>query len=412
MNPILNPFAPGAGTQPPELAGRNEILAKAEIALGRIKAGRSAKSQVLLGLRGVGKTVLLNRLDALATELSYLTVVLEAPEDRRLAEMLVPKLRTLLKQLSLVEKAKSVAKRALGVLRSFAGAFKVSAGDVEFGVQPEIGIADSGNLDVDLPELLLAVANAARLAERPIALFIDEVQYLSSGDLGALLASLHQVGQKGLPLILFGAGLPQLAALAGVAKSYAERLLDYPAVGPLPDEAAREAIQTPVTSEGVQIAEGALAMIVEKTGGYPYFLQEWGSHAWNAAEKSPITVKDVERATIEVLKDLDAGFFRVRLDRLTPREKDYLRAMAELGPGPHRSGEIAKALSLEVTAAGPLRNELIKKGMIFSPEHAQTAFTVPMFDDFMRRSVPNWIPSPAENSGAGRGKGKSKRKRK
>ena len=402
MDRILNPFAPGAGTQPPELAGRDQILENARVVLGRIKAGRSAKSQMLLGLRGVGKTVLLNRLDVLAEELHYLRVVLEAPEDRHLAEMLVPKLRSLLNQLSLVDKARAFARRGLGVLRAFAAAFKLSAGEYEFGVQSEVGVADSGSLDIDLPELLLAVAGAAKMADRPIAIFIDEVQYLSSGDLGALLASLHKIGQKGLPLVVFGAGLPQLAALAGVAKSYAERLLDYPEVGPLSEQAASDAIRKPVTSQGVQITDGALAMIVEKTHGYPYFLQEWGTHAWNEAAESPITADDVERATIKVLRGLDEGFFRVRVDRLTPRERDYLRAMAELGPGPHRSGTIAKTLSLGVTAAGPIRNELIKKGMIFSPKHGETAFTVPMFDDFLRRAMPAWAPNPAEVAGLAR----------
>ncbi len=407
MDPILNPFAPGAGTQPPELAGRDQILADAEVVLGRIKLGRSAKSQMLLGLRGVGKTVLLNRLDEIAADLGYHTIVLEAPEDRPLAEMLVPKLRSLLIQLSRVEKAKVVARRALAILRAFAGAFKVSAGDVEFGVQAEVGIADSGNLEADLPELLLAVARAAHLAERPVALFIDEVQYLSSSDLGALLASIHKVGQKGLPFVMFGAGLPQLAALAGVAKSYAERLLDYPGIGPLSDEAAREAIHAPLTSEGVQIDGEALTMIVETTKGYPYFLQEWGSHAWNAAKQSPIRSDDVSRATVDALQHLDSGFFRVRLDRLTPREKDYLRAMAELGPGPHRSGDIAKELAVKVTAAGPLRNDLIRKGMIFSQQHGETSFTVPMFDEFMRRSIPDWRPSHSGKPVPGKG-GKKK----
>jgi hypothetical protein len=199
---------------------------------------------------------------------------------------------------------------------------------------------------------------------------------------------------KGLPFVLFGAGLPQLAALAGEAKSYAERLFDYPEVGPLTEDAAREAIAAPVQREGVEIAEEALSVIVQKTKGYPYFLQEWGYHAWNAANASPITGDDAERATTQALQALDKGFFRVRLDRLTPREKEYMRAMAELGPGPHRSGEIAQKLLMDVTAAGPVRNGLIRKGMVYSPQHGDTAFTVPMFDQFMRRSMPDWAPSP------------------
>ena len=392
MNPSTNPFAPGAGTQPPELAGREEIISKATVAIERVKLGRPAKSQTLLGLRGVGKTVLLNRIAGVAEDHGYQSLMLEAPEDRRLAEMLVPPLRRMLFGLSRLEHAKEVAKRGLGVLRAFAQAFKVKVGDVEFTVEAETGTADSGSLESDLPELLLAVSTAAKAGGSAVALFIDEVQYLSETDLAALLVSVHKMSQKGLPFILFGAGLPQLAALAGEAKSYAERLLEYPEVGPLNDAAAREAIASPIQREGAAIEDGALDVIIEKTRGYPYFLQEWGHHTWNVASVSPITALDANKATGQALAELDKGFFRVRLDRLTPREKDYMRAMAELGPGPHRSGEIAEELKMDVTTAGPLRNGLIKKGMVYSPQHGDTAFTVPMFDEFMRRSMPDFIP--------------------
>jgi AAA ATPase domain len=397
MDRIRNPFAPGAGTRPPELAGRESIVNDAKVALGRVKIGRSARSQMLLGLRGVGKTVLLNHVATLADAENYMTVVLEAPEDRRLAEMLVPPLRSLLFKLSGAERTKVIATRALGVLRAFAGAFKVGAGDVEFSVKAETGSADSGNLESDLPEVFLAVADAAKAAQRPVALFIDEVQYLDGVDLSALITSIHKVAQKGLPFIVFGAGLPQLAALAGEAKSYAERLFEYPDVGPLRSEHAKEAIRTPVEREGVSITDSALDIITAKTRGYPYLLQEWGYHAWNEAQASPIRAADIERASTSVCEHLDRGFFRVRLDRLTPREKDYVRAMASLGPGPHRSGEIAEVLAMDVTTAGPLRNGLIKKGMIFSPQHGDTAFTVPMFDEFMVRSMPDWTPGASKD---------------
>jgi len=396
MDPTRNPFAPGAGTQPPELAGRASIIANATIALSRIKLGRAAQSQMLLGLRGVGKTVLLNRIAEIAEKDGYATVVLEAPEDRRLAEMLVPPLRSLLFRLSRVENAKDAARRGLGVLRAFASAFKVKVGDIEFGIQAETGTADSGTLESDLPELLLAVAAAAREARNAVALFVDEVQYLSGEDLGALIVSAHKMAQRSLPFIAFGAGLSQLAGLAGEAKSYSERLFEYPDVGPLAAEAAQDAIREPMRREGVNISEGALDRIVEKTRGYPYFLQEWGYHAWNVATSSPVTPEDAERATANALERLDKGFFRVRLDRLTPREKDYVRAMAALGPGPHRSGEIAQKLSMDVTTAGPLRNGVIKKGMVYSPQHGDTAFTVPVFDEFMRRSMPDWAPPGAQ----------------
>jgi hypothetical protein len=393
MDATKNPFAPGAGSQPPELAGREEILTAADVALARMKLARPARSEMLLGLRGVGKTVLLNRIDELADTKGYLTIVLEAPENRRLAEMLVPPLRSILFKLSRGEAAKQTASRALGVLRAFAGAFKVKVGDIEFSVAAETGTADSGSLESDLPELLLTVALAAKQGGAPVALLIDEVQYLAAEDLSALIVSVHKIVQKGLPFIVFGAGLPQLAALAGEAKSYAERLFDYPGVDRLSDDAAITAIREPIRHEGADITGDALDMIVSKTKGYPYFLQEWGYHTWNTAPASPITANDVERATSTVLTQLDNGFFRVRLDRLTRREKDYMRAMAELGPGPHRSGEIASMLGIDVTAAGPLRSGLVKKGMIYSRQHGDTAFTVPMFDEFMCRSMPDWDPT-------------------
>ena len=357
-----------------------------------------ARSQLLLGLRGVGKTVLLNRIADLAEQDQYQAVMLEAPEGRRLAEMLVPPLRQLLFRLSRIERARVVARRGLGVLRSFAAAFKLKVGDVEFTVEPEAGAADSGVLETDLPEVLLATSAAAREVGSGIALFLDELQYLSRDDLAALIVSLHKLSQKGLPFVLFGAGLPQLAGLAGEAKSYAERLLDYLEVGALDAQAASEAIAAPVRREGAEITADALATIVAKTSGYPYFLQEWGSQAWNVAASSSITAADADAATARALEALDRGFFRVRLDRLTPREKDYVRAMSELGPGPHRSGEIAQQLGLDVTTAGSLRDKLLKKGMVYSPQHGDTAFTVPMFDQFMRRTMPEWTPAAADGS--------------
>lgn len=387
MDPRLNPYAPGAGTRPPELAGRGQILEQASVALARVKGGRLAKGQMLLGLRGVGKTVLLNQVEVLAEEEGVRPILIEAPEGRALPELLVPHLRRLLLRLDRGERVYAEVKRALRTLRSFAAAFKVSVGDLEFGVDPEFGSADSGDLELDLADLLRAVAEAAAHRETAIALLLDEVQYLSERDLGALIVALHKLTQRSLPVVFFGAGLPQLAGLAGEAKSYAERLFDYPSIGPLDDPDAREALRAPAQREGVDYEDAALAEIVRRTQGYPYFLQEWGKHAWNAATSSPITQADAERATQRAIQQLDEGFFRVRLDRLTPREKDYLRAMAELGPGPHRSGEIAEKMGVKVQSVGPLRANLIGKGMIYSPAHGDTAFTVPMFDEFMRRTM-------------------------
>ncbi len=390
MDPLHNPFSPGAGAPPPELAGRDEILETARIALHRIRAGRHERSQILLGLRCVGKTVLLNRIADVAEELRFQVVSLEAPEGQRLAAYLAPALKSVLMRLDRVEKAKESVSRAVGALRGFAQVFEVSIGEVKIGVG-EPTVADSGNLQVDLPALFQAVGQAANAADACVAILLDEIQYLSEEDLRALIVSLHVISQRGLPVVMFGAGLPQVAALSGEAKSYAERLFDFPTVGPLAPDAAQRAIEQPVRSEGARIDTAALDSIVAVTKGYPYFLQEWGKHTWNAAGQSPITAADVTAAGGSAMAALDKSFFRVRFDRLTPREHDYLRAMAELGVGPHRSGAIAEMLGRTVESTGPLRSALIRKGMVWSPAHGETAFTVPLFDEFMRRAIPVWM---------------------
>ncbi len=345
---------------------------------------------MLLGLRGVGKTVLLNRIKDMAEEMGNQIVHVEAPEGQRLAQYLAPALKGALLQLSRVANARDMAGRALAALRGFASTFRVSIGEIgiELTAPPA---ADSGNLEIDLPELLVTVGRAARAAGSSITILVDEVQYLNEEDLRALIVAMHKVAQGGLPVILFGAGLPQVAGLAGDAKSYAERLFDYPDIGPLSEEAARDAIKKPLVAQRVDIRDAALAHIVAATHGYPYFLQEWGKHTWNTAESSPIDKDDVLKASGAATSALDRSFFRVRFDRLTPREQDYLRAMAELGVGPHRSGDIAKLLNRRVERVGPLRSGLIKKGMIWSPAHGSTAFTVPLFDAFMKREMPDWV---------------------
>ena len=386
MDPLRNPFAPGAGSRPPELAGRSTLLRDAELALRRVRLGRAEKSQMLLGLRGVGKTVLLNRIAEQAEAIGYEQAQLEAPEGRPLADYLVPALKTILVRLDRIEQAKAWAGEAMAALRGFSSAFKVSLGDVKLGLS-EPPRADSGNLEVDLPELLVSTARAAQAAETSVVILIDEVQYLSENELRGLIVALHRISQKGLPMILFGAGLPQLAALAGEAKSYAERLFDFPSVGALDRAAATQAIADPIHDEGASISEEALEEIVRVTEGYPYFLQEWGKHTWQQASGPEINLNDVLAATETARTALDSNFFRVRFDRLTPREQAYLHAMAQLGPGLHRSGAIAEVMGLKVERTGPLRSGLIRKGMVWSPSHGMTAFTVPMFDAFMRRTM-------------------------
>jgi hypothetical protein len=346
---------------------------------------------MLLGLRGVGKTVLLHHLRQIAEGKGYLVVPLEALEGQRLAAYLAPKLKSILLRLNRIEQARDLAQKALGALRGFASAFKVSIGEIDVPISSE-PVADTGNLEIDLPELIGCIGRAAAAAKTCVAIFIDEVQYLVEEDLRSIIVAMHAVAQQNWPVILFGAGFPQVAALAGEAKSYAERLFDYPDVGPLDPSSASLAIVDPIREEGEAIDAEAVEKILAVTEGYPYFLQEWGKHSWNCSQRSPINGSDVEQASTLATEALDKSFFRVRFDRLTPREQDYLRAMAFLGAGPHRSGDIADALGIKVQQAGPLRNGLIKKGMIWSPAHGQTAFTVPMFDAFMKRAIPEWEP--------------------
>ena len=390
MDPIRNPYAPGAGTPPPQLAGRDDLRENVRVALARIKLGRPSKSLLMVGLRGVGKTVLLESMREEAQAAGIRALSVEAPENRSLPALLAPQLRQALLQLSNNERAKELAHRALRGLAGFAAALKVKYQDIEVGLdlEPEPGLADNGDLEMDLQALLEAAGLAAKEAQTALALFIDELQYVEEEELAALIISLHLTAQRRLPVVMVGAGLPQLRARTGRAKSYAERLFDFPVVGALTAAAARTAIARPAEDEGVAIDEDALERIVEETRGYPYFLQEWGKHSWDVAEGPPIGIADVERASVTARAALDEGFFRVRFDRLTPSEKRYLRAMSELGPGPHRSGDIARVLGLKVTSLGPARSQLISKGMIWSPGHGDTAFTVPLFDRFMRRIMP------------------------
>jgi len=390
MNPATNPFAPGAGTPPPELAGRDELLETVRVTLARVRTGRAAKSVLMIGLRGVGKTVLLDRMRDNAEAEGIHTLRMEAPESRSLPALLAPELRLALLRLSREERARALATRALRGLAGFAKALKVKYQDIEVGldVEPEPGLADNGDLEHDLQALLEAAGAAAREAGTALALFVDELQYVAEDELAALITALHRTAQRQLPVVLVGAGLPQLRGRMGQAKSYAERLFDFPEVGPLSTEAAELAIVKPIHDELAEIDGAAVDSIVRTTQGYAYFVQEWGKHAWDAADASPITAEDVAAASKTAIAALDAGFFGVRFDRLTPSEKRYLRAMAELGPGPHRSGDIARELDRKVTSLAPMRSQLITKGMVWSPGHGDTGFTVPLFDEFMRRIMP------------------------
>lgn len=390
MDPILNPFAPGAGTPPPELAGRDDLRETIRVAIERVRRVLPTKSILMVGLRGVGKTVLLDRMREDAEATGIHTIRIEAPESRSLPALLAPQLRQALLRLSRNEQARDLAQRALRALAGFAKALKIKYQDIEVGIdfEPEAGLADNGDLEHDLQALLETVGLTAQKASTAFVLFIDELQYVQEEELAALIMALHRTAQRRLPVVLVGAGLPQLRGRMGQAKSYAERLFDFPEIGALPPPDAKIAISKPAAAQDVKVNEDALERIVQETRGYPYFLQEWGKHAWDTAAESPITRHDVDLASKAAVAALDESFFRVRFDRLTPVEKRYLRAMAELGPGTHRSGDIAEKLGRKVTSLGPTRNQLIAKGMVWSPSHGDTAFTVPLFDEFMRRIMP------------------------
>lgn len=389
MDPVRNPYAPGAGTPPPELAGRAELISEAEVALRRTALGRPVQSPILVGLRGVGKTVLLVKVREIAETEHFHTISVEAHEGKRLPQLLFPGIRQALLSINALENAKQQARRGLRVLRSFIGSVKITVNDVEFGlsISPESGVADSGDLESDLPDLLFALGEAAKAANRPIALLIDELQYLTTTEFSALIMSIHRLNQSLLPIVLIGAGLPQILGLAGSSKSYAERLFKFPTIGALEESDAIDAIVNPAKSEGVRFESPAVAQILKVTERYPYFLQQWAHEAWNIATGNVIRAKDVIDAHNNAISVLDESFFKVRFDRCTPSEKKYMRALAAFGSGSHRSGDIAAALGVKTTSVAPTRSNLIKKGMIYSPSHGDTAFTVPLFDQYMKRAM-------------------------
>ncbi len=385
MRATHNPYNPGAGVPPRELAGRDDLIEQARVAIVRAKNGRQAKSLIMLGLRGVGKTVLLNAFEAIAEENGCQTALLEIDPDKTLAQQLAPQLQHVLHRLDRVKKTSSDLQRAFNSLRAFASMFKASVGDVDFSLA---GSPATGDLAIDLTDLFVAIGDAAKKRGAAIVLLVDEIQYLQKGELSALIMALHKISQRQLPLLLFGAGLPQLAKLAGDAKSYAERLFDYPPIGQLDPKSARHALAAPALREDVEYEPAALDYVIDQTGRYPFFLQVWGSHCWDEAGSSPITLADAQAATKAAIAALDEGIFKVRLARLTDRQKAYARAMAEFGPDPVNSSDIANSMDLSLSQAAPIRDELIKKGMAYSPERGLVGFTVPKFDEFMRRATP------------------------
>ena len=388
MDRLENPYRPGAGTAPPALLGRDELIDAFGVTMRRALGRRPGKSYMPIGLRGVGKTVLLNRFAEIAEQEGSDVAFIEAPETGDFRLLLAVRLRKILLTLNAKGPARRVINKALGVLQSFT--YHLPDGSsISIGVDAIAGSADSGLLSEDLTDVLVATGEAAAAAGTGLLLAIDEVQYLETDELAALITAIHRTTQLDLPIVLVGAGLPQLPGLTGEAKSYAERPFDFPLIGALGQTDASDAISIPAAELGVAFEPDAVELIVAESRGYPYFLQEWGFHVWNLSGSSPISIDDVRAARSSVIDQLDRNFFLVRLDRLTPKEKDYLRAMAELGPGPHRSGDIAAELGVRVESVAPRRSGLIVKGMIYSPAHGDTAFTVPLFDEFLKRTVPS-----------------------
>ncbi len=386
MDELRNPYRPGAGTRPPALLGRDALIDHFGVTVRRAMAGHPGKSMIPIGLRGVGKTVLLNRFAEIAEQEALMVGFIEAPETGDFRVLLANRLRKILIVHDTNRKTTKVL-RAMRILKTFSLQLPDGA-RLSIDVDALRGEADSGNLADDLTDLLIATGEASQERGSGLLLAIDEMQYLHEDELAALITAIHRTTQQDLPVVLVGAGLPQLPALAGEAKSYAERLFEFPQIGQLDRRDARDAILVPAASQHIEFTDEAIDAIIEQAHGYPYFLQEWGYHVWNAARSSLIDRRTVDDITPAVVQHLDNNFFRVRFDRLTPAEKKYLRAMAELGVGPHRSGDVAAELGVRVESVAPRRSALISKGMIYSPAHGDTAFTVPLFDEFLRRIVP------------------------
>jgi hypothetical protein len=397
VDAIRNPYTPNAGAQPPAVLGRDAQLNTFDLLLRRISAGRTEQSMIITGLRGVGKTVLLGQFRVKAQELDWVVVEREVSkhDDEQFRRQMVSAIRTSLFEMSPKARWTDRMRRAAAVLKSFSISVDPT-GALTGGIDVDAaqGLADQHELQADLTDLLVAVGEAAKDAERGLVLLFDEVQFFSTKQLEALISALHKTVQRGLPVTLVGAGLPQIAELAGDAKSYAERLFKFPRIGNLDDHDARAALAEPAQAEGADYSEGALDLAVEVTGGYPYFLQELGYAVWGVAEGPTITREDVAMSLPTYESKLDESFFRVRLDRATEMERIYLRAMAELGPQAQKAQDVAAVIGRKSTQMGPTRAQLINMGLLYTPEHGYAAFTVPHFDKFLVRAIPELIMPP------------------
>jgi hypothetical protein len=392
VDPVRNPYAPGAGQRPPELAGRDRQLQQFEVTLERVAAGRPERSMVLSGLRGVGKTVLLNALRGLAVQRAWGTGKLEARPDQSLRLPLAQAVHAAVRELAHRHRDPDRVEAVTGVVKAFALRTRLEdRKGVRWQPPTDVpaarGRADSGDLELDLVELFTDVAGLAGDLGVGIALFVDEMQDISTEELAALCGACHEISQQGAPLVVVGAGLPHLPVALAASKSYAERLFRYVVVDRLPREMADRALLVPAGTEDVDYAPDALDELYAMTDGYPYFVQAYGKVTWDAAVASPIQVSDVREAAPEAEAELAVGFFGARYDRATPAERDYMRTMAELAAehdGAVATSDVATALGRKPQSLSPARDGLIKKGLVFSSERGTVAFTVPHFGRFLR----------------------------
>jgi len=391
MKALTNPYTPNAGAEPQAVVGRDDQLESFTLLLARIEAGRTEQSMIITGLRGVGKTVLLGQFRTKALERDWVVVELEVSknDESEFRRDMASRLRTALFELSPRARWTERFRHAAAVLQSLT--LSVDAkGTWSAGLDVDAveGFADHQNLALDLTDVFLAIGQAASEGGRGVVLLFDEIQFLNKQQLEAVIEALHKMVQRKLPITLVGAGLPQIAELAGDAKSYAERLFTFPAIDVLAPEDARTALSRPAQDEGARYTDEALSEAVTITGGYPYFLQELGYAVWTVAEGPVISRDDVLAAVPGYEAKLDESFFRVRLDRATALQRSYLRAMAQLGPQPHKASDVAEVMRRTSQNLAPTRAELINMGLLYTPEHGYAAFTVPHFDRFIMRAVP------------------------
>lgn len=403
VDPRRNPYTPNAGARPPVLVGRDDQLETFELLLDRLLGGYAEQSMIITGLRGVGKTVLLNEFRQRAEDASWAVVEIEVSkhDDRAFRTIMAREARRALFAIAPRARWRAKAQRAAAVLLSFSVTLSTD-GSVSAGLDVDAieGLADSGMLEADLTDLFVALGEAARDHETGVVFLLDEIQFLSITQLESLIAALHRCVQRSLPITLVAAGLPQIPELAGEAKSYSERLFKFPVIGRLHDVDARRALEDPARAQEVGFTGEAADLIVGYTEGYPYFIQEFGQAVWDLADGPDITIDDARHAVAVVEDKLDSSFFRVRLDRTTDLERAYLRAMAELGSDAQAAGDVAALLDRTSQQCGPTRARLIEKGLLYTPNFGYAAFTVPKFDAFLKRSVELTVPPKRVRRGA------------